>query len=349
MERHRPVYQHGDCVITYGRIFINTPPSRSGPVGAIIIFETSVPLLGSTESLATHLVEEWTREVGVVLELSDYYSSSGSNLFTLFVALGREIERPHHPCKKVAGDRHKQVHFVSAGLLDPPGIPATADAPVEEAVTRAMGSSADRDAGTELGDLAGADEMPTTTTGVGVEGEAVTSNASASDLVASQVVTTQPAGRACCRGAEKCAVHLDYDSREFRDKISMSNFSRNEVYERARLQLAFFRHERDANVDLKSYVSNKIFLVNSGVPADDDGELERLFFKFGEERGLDRGAIEEDLVNTGNAIRERRLNQQNVARRNFYEYYGAGRCNTQNRRPYGLPQGRCDPEQCTML
>lgn len=163
-----------------------------------------------------------------------------------------------------------------------------------------------------------------------------------------RVDTPKPTYAKVVKGA---TINLNYESDDFKDKISMSNFSKNDVFERARLQLAFFRHERDVNVNLMSYVSNKIYLINSGVAASNENDLERLYFKFCEEKGLSIEEVKMDLKNTENAIRTKRLNYLNAARKSFFEFYCTDRSRSDVivKQPHNVSIGRCDPELCTLM
>lgn len=162
--------------------------------------------------------------------------------------------------------------------------------------------------------------------------------------VSTTTITDQPVTRPVVQGHE---YHLDYDGAAFAENILFSHLSRHDVFQRARLHLAFFRFNKDLSIDLNSYVAGRIYLTSSGLPGDDD-ELERVYYRFCSEKGLNRELVEKDLANVKAELSSKNLAHKNSARKNFEEFHGLRTHRDQGSRSQTAPPAGCDPE-CVIL
>lgn len=152
MKSNRPVYQHGDGTITYRRAEIIKTTVRSEPTKVILEFKTSVPFLGPTESLANRLVENWTREAGVIVELFYNYSNN-KNRYTLFVTPSYASEQPRHPRRKETRSQYERIHVVSAGTSSSTQVPTITEDPTEATASATTSTPTDHESVVELGVL----------------------------------------------------------------------------------------------------------------------------------------------------------------------------------------------------
>lgn len=318
-------------------------------------FETSVPFLNPTKDFANSLISKWIVKTGLFITLFYAYSNN-RNRYTIVVNV-RVAPPPQRRRQrnKVSSNDSRKIEFVKS-TAKVSSLQQTTLSEIAESVSSSSDSESQSEADSGVVD----DDHPHADGGeftiVQFNGKrmiqpkvhASIATSTSDNVAQAHAVTAQKPSYAQAVG---CKINLDYNSDEFKDKIAASALSRNDVFERARLQLSFFRYERDINVNLMSYVSNKIYMINAGIAAQDDSRLEHLYFKFCEEKGLTRKEIEDDLINTSHAIRTKRLNYLNAAKKNFFEFYGTD--NSRSRvivsRPHTAPPGRCDPEECILM
>lgn len=375
----KPTYFYDGCKISFRYAEIITTTVRNSPVKVMIEFDTSVAFIDPPKSFAIHLVNEWIDKTGIYLVLFYAYSNS-RNRYTMVVT-ARNAPKPsrHHRSKGLKVPKSEErITFVSMSASS-----STISDELQSKTSDIDNSNGSENVTTLNADTESNYSSETLSENVEFievkkkkkenlkaktfngrkyfEPVLMTSKAVQSDVSISLPISPESPKReerkilvprrTYANVTRSSMIPLNYNSDEFSDKIAMSYLSRNDVFERVRLQLAFFRHEKDVNVNLMSYVSNKMFLINSGVAAHNDEHLERLYFKFCEEKGLKSEEISRDLKNTEYAIRTKRLNYLTAAKRNFFEFYSTdySRSKVIVKSPHILQDGRCDPETCMLM
>lgn len=371
----KPVYYHDGCKLNFRYAEIIHTTVKSSATKVMIEFETSVAFVNPSKSFAIHLVDEWSGKTGIHITLFYAYSNN-KNRYTLVVT-PRNVPKSsrHHRSKGVKAPKSEErIKYVSASASSTSQQSSAVQDTVsentiiKEDTTNSDQSSSDSESVIESGIFSEIDaevhhqadegfltvqrfngktyNVAKLITSKATNTEAITPQVAEKPTVISRV--GKPTYAKITKGAQ---INLNYDDASMREKIQMAYLSKNDVFERVRLQLAFFRRERDININLMSYVSNKIYLINSGVAANDEEHLERLYFRFCEEKGLTREEVENDLKHTEYAIRTKRLNYLNAARKNFFEFYNTdySRSKVIVKMPHAIPKGRCDPELCTLM
>lgn len=353
IRNNSPTYYNDGCELKFRYAEIINTTLRANSQKVMLEFETSVPFTNPTKDFANSLISQWIVKTGLFITLFYAYSNN-RNRYTVVVNV-RVAPPPQRRRQrgKVHHNDSKKIEFVkstattsSSQQTPPPDEDVNSLSEIE--------SQSEADSGVIDDDHHHADEGEFTVVKFNgrkmIRPKIRTSIATSTEPCVVNTHTDEVKQKSYAQ-AVGCNIGLDYNSDDFKDKIAISAFSRNDVFERARLQLSFFRYERDINVNLMSYVSNKIYMINAGIAAQDDSRLEYLYFKFCEEKGLTRKEIEDDLINTSHAIRTKRLNYLNAARKNFFEFYGTdpSRSKVIVRQPHTPPLGRCDPTECILM
>lgn len=368
----KPVYYHDGCKLNFRYAEIIHTTVRSSSTKVMLEFETSVPF-SPPKSFAIHLVNEWSDKTGICISLFYAYSNN-KNRYTLVVTPRNAPKSSrHHRSKGVKVPKSEErIKFVSASTSQAPLETQKSDEFVAEASCNEEEntSNSDSESVVESGVFSEieAEVHPQADEGFKTVRYFNGKRYDVDKLVTSKAINTdlscelrspptlierieEKSERPTYAKVVGKNINLNYNDSGLREKIEMSYLSRNDVFERVRLQLAFFRQERNVNVNLMSYVSNKIYLINSGVAANDDKHLENLYFRFCEAKGLNTEEIQNDLKNTEYAIRTKRLNYLNAAKKNFFEFYGTdySRSKVTIMKPHAIPSGRCDPECCILM
>lgn len=131
-------------------------------------------------------------------------------------------------------------------------------------------------------------------------------------------------------------VPMDYKREN--NILLLAHLSKPEVYDRARMVLAYLRYHKDTHLDGHTYVSLCSKLRSQGFPKNDD-ELHKVYVEFGASQGFAPEDIEEDLRVYRRYVENKHVSYINSVARNHDRYTG-GRSTI----------GTCDPDpNCCIL
>lgn len=132
----------------------------------------------------------------------------------------------------------------------------------------------------------------------------------------------------------------------FEERKNMNQILTTATFTKVRRYLAYFINNKDTVLDGESYLDLRIRIHNDGLIGD-DSDVERIYYKALNTRGLTDFQIKSDLQTLGHNLQARKVKEMNASRIAFEQYY-TGRVRMQLRPPIQPPPGKFDPELCVI-